>query len=904
MSMFGGARERIVNFLVGDTRIPSKQDIARSHMMPDVQVGLGDSEIYNLYDWFQDNTSIERDLTSRYLDYERMDDYPDAACLEGSTLVYTFWGPLSIQWLAENRADDQVPVLSYNAVESRFEFAWGHSPRRTIKDAPVFRVVFDDGSVLVGTEDHPVMLFDGTYHPLSELRPGMSVRPMFARADKQGYLSVMQPRMSGRHTAWEPVHRIAGRGLWGSRALRGKVVHHRDGNPLNNDPVNLELLTNSEHSRRHIEDGSHVVEWTPERRAAVSRRMIGNRHRAGATMSEDQKNKIGAAIRGKKQRPDWVERRIAPLRKTIPEDEVCAAADGAGSVLQVSDRLGVSWKVAKRHLDALGIAFDVGVPVEQSVSAPERRVARQVAVKNHKVVSVEPWGSTDVYDLTVPGHDNFVANGIVVHNSALDTYADEATQSDQMKNLAIWFESSSDAIQKRGMQILKNMGVEDDLWAHTRGLCKYGNEYGELIINQEGIQGIEYMDPPTVRVASVRGKVVGYVQDVTGKFSVDVRSFQTAVQNGTYEQGHMVFFEPWEVVHWKLMLRRLRGLYGHGILEPVRWLHKRLLMLEDSAILFKITRAPVRLAYYVACGDIPAERRIGYVTQIKQMFRRKKFKDADGKLRFSFDPRNPLEEFWLPSGGDHGDTRIETIGGSDYQSNELLEYLQDKYANAIKVPRFQAGSDARTSLANQDVRFARAILRVQRAECVGWERVLDTDLMARNIDPRTIDRKAVMTVPSSIFELARMEVWNARADLMTRIEMWMPVKWMLVNIVRMSDKAADELMKVKAEERRGTMIGDAAAQAKVDKIIQGNVPQEGTYLNRQELGRLIVQSIAQEPDLPDLDEKRLIAKIEEAVALDPALAQRLDSMASMVRDLHHVAMSGIARGHRGGPARR
>ncbi len=33
------------------------------------------------------------------------------------------------------------------------------------------------------------------------------------------------------------------------------------------------------------------------------------------------------------------------------------------------------------------------------------------------IISIEPDGEESVYDLTVPGHHNFVANDMIVHNS-------------------------------------------------------------------------------------------------------------------------------------------------------------------------------------------------------------------------------------------------------------------------------------------------------------------------------------------------------------------------------------------------------------------------------------------------------------------------------------------------------
>ena len=44
---------------------------------------------------------------------------------------------------------------------------------------------------------------------------------------------------------WEYEHRVV------ADAPPGLSVHHRDGNPKNNDPANLELMTRSDHSRWH-----------------------------------------------------------------------------------------------------------------------------------------------------------------------------------------------------------------------------------------------------------------------------------------------------------------------------------------------------------------------------------------------------------------------------------------------------------------------------------------------------------------------------------------------------------------------------------------------------------------------------------------------------------------------------
>jgi hypothetical protein len=63
----------------------------------------------------------------------------------------------------------------------------------------------------------------------------------------------------------------------------------------------------------------------------------------------------------------------------------------------------------------------------QSASLKASR-ARKAAAVNHVVISVESAGREDVYDMTVPGAESFIANGVVVHNCL--SFAHEHTRTE------------------------------------------------------------------------------------------------------------------------------------------------------------------------------------------------------------------------------------------------------------------------------------------------------------------------------------------------------------------------------------------------------------------------------------------------------------------------------------------
>jgi hypothetical protein len=53
-------------------------------------------------------------------------------------------------------------------------------------------------------------------------------------------------KLEGKHEHRKVMEEIVGRPL-----TFNEVVHHKDGNHLNNDPSNLEVMTRSEHTRHH-----------------------------------------------------------------------------------------------------------------------------------------------------------------------------------------------------------------------------------------------------------------------------------------------------------------------------------------------------------------------------------------------------------------------------------------------------------------------------------------------------------------------------------------------------------------------------------------------------------------------------------------------------------------------------
>lgn len=427
-------------------------------------------------------------------------------------------------------------------------------------------------------------------------------------------------------------------------------------------------------------------------------------------------------------------------------------------------------------------------------------------------------------------------------SSAYDIYADDASMSDLEKGQSIWVTSDSKTIEKDLNHMLhKQLVVENDIWGTCRTLGKYGNVMGEMLVNEQGLVGINYLPPPTIRrVEGPKGQLLGFVQDVRGEFNLSLEDFyKLATERGTNAErtrkpGELTVFEDWEVIHWRLRGKHLRSVYGHGVADPARWVWKRLALLEDALLIYKLSRAPARYAFYVDIGEYDNERGLAYVNRVKNQFVKKKFVNPNtGKLDMRHNPLAHDEDFFIPSRGGKDSTRIEVLQGPDYAETDTTEYHRDKLVSALKIPKSYMGYGGeanRASLSTEDIRFARTVMRVQREIRGGYRQACRVHLIAKGADARRHEYEVAMSVPSAIMELAKLEVMSATADLASRTGEILSTKWILTSLFHYSDSEAESLMLEKDKDA----IRKGKIEAKVQALIMGATTEAQNAATPQE----------------------------------------------------------------------
>lgn len=183
-------------------------------------------------------------------------------------------------------------------------------------------------------------------------------------------------------------------------------------------------------------------------------------------------------------------------------------------------------------------------------------------------------------------------------SSSLDLISDDATQTDYMTGQIVHIDCEDDKISELlNTCFHKNLRIDEEIWEMCRVTCKYGNNFEEHVVNEhDGLIGLNFLPPAQIRrIDDIDGSLLGFVYDKSGQFAISTEEFEKRLKDRKYNeqeylQSHLMtnVLEDWEVTHFRLRSKHRGSQYGWSFLDGARWVTKRLLMLEDAAILYKL----------------------------------------------------------------------------------------------------------------------------------------------------------------------------------------------------------------------------------------------------------------------------------------------------------------------------
>ncbi len=388
--------------------------------------------------------------------------------------------------------------------------------------------------------------------------------------------------------------------------------------------------------------------------------------------------------------------------------------------------------------------------------------------------------------------------------SGLDIYADEITTS-TVFNPIVEVECHNREIKDIINTLLyKVLNVEANLFGWTRSMCKYGDYY--LYMDIDDKMGVTNVIPLPVRE----------VERIEGTDPTNPNYIQFFWQNADGQKG--VTFENWQVSHFRVVGSDKYVPYGTSVLEPSRRIWRQLVLLEDAMMAYRIVRSPERRVFYIDVGNIAAEDVEQYIEQVKtQMKRNQIVNDDTGRVDLRYNAMSVDEDFYIPVRGATNNSRIETLAGGQFTGDiDDVNYLRDKLFSALKIPKaYLAQSDAqedKTTLAQKDIRFARTIQRLQRVVIAELEKMCIIHLFTlgfRNND--LLSFKLNLNNPSKIAELQELEHLRTKFEIAgNATEGLFSKRWVYENVFKLSN---EEVERIQIEQ-----AGDAKYTATIEAI--------------------------------------------------------------------------------------
>ena len=274
-----------------------------------------------------------------------------------------------------------------------------------------------------------------------------------------------------------------------------------------------------------------------------------------------------------------------------------------------------------------------------------------------------------------------------------------------------------------------------------------------------------------------------------------------------------------------------------GLLDPSRtkvlsYLQKaikpvnQLRMMEDSLVIYRLSRAPERRIFYIDVGNLPKGKAEEYLKNIMNSYRNKLVYDANtGEVKDDRKHMSMLEDFWLPRREGGRGTEITTLpGGENLGQIDDIIYFQKKLYKSLNVPvnrldqesQFSLGRS--TEISRDEVKFQKFVNRLRKKFSWLFLDLLKMQLILKGIiteaDWRIMKEQiAVDYIRDSHFsELKEAEVMRERIGMLTELDQYVgtyfSMEWVRKNVLMQSDDDVESMKEQIETERSSGEIPD------------------------------------------------------------------------------------------------
>jgi len=189
------------------------------------------------------------------------------------------------------------------------------------------------------------------------------------------------------------------------------------------------------------------------------------------------------------------------------------------------------------------------------------------------------------------------------------------------------------------------------------------------------------------------------------------------------------------------------GLVDRNKGSTLSYLHKaikalnQLRMIEDSLVIYRLSRAPERRIFYIDVGNLPKIKAEQYLRDVMMRYRNKLVYDANtGEIRDDKKYMAMLEDFWLPRREGGRGTEISTLpGGQNLGEITDIEYFKKKLYRSLNVPPSRMDGEGGFNLGRSseilrdELKFTKFVGRLRKRFSNMFNDMLRTQLLLKNV---------------------------------------------------------------------------------------------------------------------------------------------------------------------------
>jgi hypothetical protein len=350
-----------------------------------------------------------------------------------------------------------------------------------------------------------------------------------------------------------------------------------------------------------------------------------------------------------------------------------------------------------------------------------------------------------------------------------------------------------------------------------------GRLYYHVIIDEKqqnlGIQELRYIDPRKIRkVREVKKKKLQDNQ-LASKTSNEYYIYNDkgfAKTAGNYSSiptnniGGLKIAKD-SIVHCTSGVTSLNGdlvqSYLHKAIKPLNQLRS----MEDSLVIYRISRAPERRIFYIDVGNLPKMKAEQYLRDIMIKFKNKLVYDSTtGEIRDDRKFMTMLEDFWLPRREGGKGTEITTLpGGQNLGQMDDVLYFQQNLYKSLNVPISRLDPDSQfgfgraTEITRDEVKFSKFINRLRIKFATLFAKILERQLILKGIiTPEEWDEirnriRFKFSQDNYFAELKETEILNNRLAALQQVDQfagkYYSHDWIRRKVLMQSDEEIKEI---------------------------------------------------------------------------------------------------------------